>query len=84
MTIARRIWSEGESPPPESKHHSTSAPPNWFCEELEYAVELYALEVYLTKTGPFSIHVEDDKGQFHTFRVSVHLNPVVRFEKKVG
>lgn len=74
MSLAMKIWCPDDEPVPEGLTNLTTAPPNWFREDPEYAAELYGLERGAPKGSvEYRVHVLDTQGQLHVFQVKVGL-----------
>ncbi len=73
MSVAAKVWGPGEQEPPDGVlTHLTSAPPNWFREDPEYAAELYALERGIgdrCMPDEYQVLVRDTDGALHAFAV---------------
>jgi hypothetical protein len=93
MSLCVKIWASDEARPEGDKlSNLTSAPPNWFHEELDYAVELYGLERHLLDTQRgvpeakrpkrYEVFVLDDEGNTHEFTANVATKYVVRVSRK--
>ncbi len=77
MTTAVKVWCPAiENEPDRLFNQETcpEAPPHWFEEEPKDAAELYGLELFMMdrQRTVWTIHVLDNAGMTHLFRVTVN------------